>query len=239
MLELKNVSSGYGEALVLNKVNITVEENSITCILGSNGVGKTTTLRTIMGILNPNEGTISYKGKNISGFPPHKTANLDISYSPEGRKIFGNLTVFENLRLGAYRLKSKNEFKTNLEEVYNLFPILKERKNQISENLSGGEQQMLALGRAFISNPELVLLDEPSLGLAPNLISFVSESLVKINENGVSILLVEQNCNMALNISDYGYVMEKGCISMEGSSEELMKDEKIKNVYLGICEGEE
>lgn len=235
LLELGKLKSGYGKMVVLHDVSLTVEESKIVTILGSNGVGKTTTLRTILGQLTPMSGEIFYKGKDITNLPPHKTAELGLSYCPEGRNLFGNLTVFENLRAGGYLLKTRKEFKDSLERVYSLFPRLKERHSQLAESLSGGEQQMLAMARALMGTPDLMLLDEPSLGLAPKLVELVLGTLREINETGVSILLVEQNAKLALEVSKYGYVMEKGTIAMEGNAKDLRSDEKVQKVYLGVA----
>ena len=234
ILKLDNVTSGYGKMTVLSDINLEVKDGTISCLIGANGVGKTTTLRTILGVVKPRQGIIKYRDEDISLYSPNRTANLGIAYSPEGRNVFGNLTVLENLRVGAYSISDKKEFKNNLKEVYSIFPRLEERKDQLSEQLSGGEQQMLALGRAIISKPDLLLLDEPSLGLAPQLVQFVGETMVKINQTGVSILLVEQNANLALNISDYAYVMEKGTIALQGKANELKNNQRVQEVYLGV-----
>ena len=234
LLKLVNVTSGYGKKLVIRDVNISIGQGKIITLIGSNGVGKSTTLRTITGMLKLQSGRLSYRGQDITGLRSHKIASLGVGYSPEGRRVFGNLTVFENLVVGAYRIKSKQVFKRNLEWIYTLFPRLKERNKQLSESLSGGEQQMLAIGRALISKPELLLLDEPSLGLAPILVQQIADTLLQINEVGVSILLVEQNAKMALEISHYAYVMDKGGIVHEGDSESLLKHRNITDIYLGF-----
>ena len=234
LLKLVNVTSGYGKKLVIRDVNISIGQGKIITLIGSNGVGKSTTLRTITGMLKLQSGRLSYRGQDITGLRSHKIASLGVGYSPEGRRVFGNLTVFENLVVGAYRIKSKQVFKRNLEWIYTLFPRLKERNKQLSESLSGGEQQMLAIGRALISKPELLLLDEPSLGLAPILVQQIADTLLQINEVGVSILLVEQNAKMALEISHYAYVMDKGGIVHEGDSKSLLKHRNITDIYLGF-----
>ena len=234
LLELAGVTSGYGRKTVIRGVDLAVRRGSIVTLLGSNGVGKSTTLRTITGQLKPRSGRLTYDGRDVTGLPPHRMAGLGLGYSPEGRRVFGNLTVDENLVVGAYRLKSRADFTENLERVFQLFPRLKERRRQLSESLSGGEQQMLAIGRALISQPDLVLLDEPSLGLAPIVVQLIVDTLVRINTAGVSILLVEQNARLALEISHYGYVMDKGEIIRHGPASGLMDDESIADIYLGF-----
>ncbi len=235
LLQLRQVTSGYGKLMVIRDVALEVGRGQIVTLLGSNGVGKSTTLRTIVGTLKARTGSIVYDGREISRLPSHRIAGLGVGYSPEGRRIFGNLTVQENLLVGAYTLKTSAAFKKNLEFVYALFPRLKERNHQISESLSGGEQQMLAIGRALISRPQLLLLDEPSLGLAPLLVEGIARTLQEINQNGVSILLIEQNAKLALEISHFAFVMEKGGIVIKGESGKLARDPKIMDVYLGFA----
>jgi branched-chain amino acid transport system ATP-binding protein len=235
LLHLQSVTSGYGKIMVIREVTLKVGRGQIVTLLGSNGVGKSTTLRTITGTLRPQTGKISYNGRDISRLPPHRIAGLGVGYSPEGRRVFGNLTVQENLWVGAYKLKSSKKFRENLEWVHSLFPRLKERSGQIAESLSGGEQQMLAIGRALISGPGLLLLDEPSLGLAPLLVEVIASALVEINKRSVSILLIEQNAKLALNISHFAFVMDKGSIVIEGESGQLTKDQRIMDVYLGFA----
>lgn len=234
ILQLIDVASGYGNIEVLSGVSLRVNRRQIVALLGSNGVGKTTTLKTIAGSLKPKKGKILYEGEDVSGFPPHRISQLGVVYCPEGRRIFGNLTVLENLRIGAYTLKTYKAFRGNLERVYSMFPRLKERSGQLAESLSGGEQQMLAMGRALISNPRLILLDEPSLGLAPILVRLIVETLTEINKGGVSILLVEQNAGLALEISHFAYVMDRGTLVLEGDSRDLSKDETVMHIYLGV-----
>jgi len=234
LLKLNNVIAGYGKMNVVNNISIRVNQGEIVTLLGSNGVGKTSTLRTIIAQTDLKKGEIKYKDIDITRFPTYKIAELGIGYCPEGREIFGNLTTKENLQAGAYLLKSQQEFKENLHRVYSLFPILKERSNQIAESLSGGEQEMLAIGRALMSNPNLLLLDEPSLGLAPKLVELIGKTLREINKEGVSILLIEQNAKLALGIANYGYLMRKGSIVLEGTAKELVVDERVKEIYLGI-----
>ncbi len=234
LLQLDSISAGYGKKTVIRQVSLEVPAGKIVTLLGANGVGKTTTLRTITGQLSPVQGTLSFQGRDISGLQPHQIAALGVGYSPEGRRIFGNLTAYENLLVVASRIKSKTVFRENLHWVYSLFPRLNERSHQLSDTMSGGEQQMLAIGRALVSRPMLLLLDEPSLGLAPLVVKQIAETLLEINAAGVSILLVEQNAKMALNISHYAYVMDNGRIVQQGSSEELLKDQSIVDIYLGI-----
>ncbi len=234
LLQLDSISSGYGKKTVIRQVSLEVPAGKIVTLLGANGVGKTTTLRTITGQLSPLEGSLLFQDRNISGLQPHQIAALGVGYSPEGRRIFGNLTAYENLLVVANRIKSKTAFRENLQWVYSLFPRLSERSHQLSDTMSGGEQQMLAIGRALVSKPMLLLLDEPSLGLAPLVVKQIAETLLEINEAGVSILLVEQNAKMALNISHYAYVMDNGRIVQQGTSEELLQDQSIVDIYLGI-----
>jgi branched-chain amino acid transport system ATP-binding protein len=234
LLELAGITSGYGRKTVIRGVNLAVDRGSIVTLLGSNGVGKSTTLRTITGQLKPQSGRLSYDGREVTGLPPHRMAGLGLGYSPEGRRVFGNLTVDENLVVGGYRLRSKADFRESRDRVFQLFPRLKERRGQLSESLSGGEQQMLAMGRALIGRPDLVLLDEPSLGLAPIVVQLIADTLVRINGAGVSILLVEQNARLALEISNYGYVMDKGEIIRQGPAAGLMDDDSMADIYLGF-----
>ena len=234
LLQLDNVSSGYGKKTVIRQVSLEVPAGKIVTLLGANGVGKTTTLRTITGQLAPLHGNLFFQDRNISGLQPHQIAALGVGYSPEGRRIFGNLTAYENLLVVANRIKSKATFRKNLHWVYSLFPRLSERSHQLSDTMSGGEQQMLAIGRALVSKPMLLLLDEPSLGLAPLVVKQIAETLLEINEAGVSILLVEQNAKMALNISHFAYVMDNGQIVQQGTGEELLQDQSIVDIYLGL-----
>ncbi|MFH1139961.1 MAG: ABC transporter ATP-binding protein [Pseudomonadota bacterium] len=234
LFEMSGISSGYGKKTVIREVNLTVRRGAVVTLLGSNGVGKSTTLRTAAGLLKPQKGRLEYNGRDVTRLGAFQMAGLGVGYSPEGRRVFGNLTVLENLAVGAYRLKTRREFQKNLDWVYELFPRLRERRRQLSESLSGGEQQMLAIGRALIAKPDLLLLDEPSLGLAPLVVRLIAETLTEINRLGVSILLVEQNARLALDISHQGYVMDKGEIVRQGASDELRDDKSIADIYLGF-----
>ena len=233
ILKLSNVKLNYGPIAAIKGIDLSVEEGQIVAILGANGAGKTSTLKVISGLLKPSAGEITFDGKKISGKSAHKIAQMGIMQSPEGRHVLIGLTVEENLRVGAYKIKSKEELEKNFERVYTLFPRLKERSKQQSSTLSGGEQQMLAIGRALMGSPKLLILDEPSLGLAPLLIKDIFNTLVKIKEEGTTILIVEQNALSTLKIADYAYVLELGKISMHGKAEELAKDERLISAYLG------
>ena len=233
ILKLSNVKLNYGPIAAIKGIDLSVEEGQIVAILGANGAGKTSTLKVIAGLLKPSAGEITFEGKKISGKPAHKIAQMGMMQSPEGRHVLIGLTVEENLRVGGYNIKSKEELQKNFERVYTLFPRLKERAKQQSSTLSGGEQQMLAIGRALMGSPKLLVLDEPSLGLAPLLIKDIFNTLVKIKEEGTTILIVEQNALSTLKIADYAYVLELGKISMHGTADELIKDERLVAAYLG------
>lgn len=234
ILELNNIVAGYGKKDIINKISIRINQGRIVTLLGSNAVGKTTILKTILSQTYLKSGEIKYKGVDIAHLATYKIARLGISYVPEGRGIFANLTTKENLLAGAYLLKSKQELENNLNRVYSIFPILKERSNQLAESLSGGEQEMLVIGRSLMNKPNLLLLDEPSLGLAPKLVELIGKILKEINNEGVCILLVEQNAKLALELADYGYLIRKGTIVLEGDTKDLIKNKKIKEIYLGI-----
>jgi branched-chain amino acid transport system ATP-binding protein len=234
ILELNNVVAGYGKKEIINKISIKINQGRIVTLLGSNAVGKSTILKTILSQTYLKSGEIKYKGVDIAHLATYKIARLGISYVPEGRGIFINLTTKENLLAGAYLLKSKQELENNLNRVYSIFPILKERSNQLAESLSGGEQEMLVIGRSLMNKPNLLLLDEPSLGLAPKLVELIGKILKEINNEGVCILLVEQNAKLALELADYGYLIRKGTIVLEGDTKDLIKNKKIKEIYLGI-----
>jgi len=233
MLTLENVSVNYGAIEALTDISLRVEQGEVVTLIGANGAGKTTTLRTITGLLEPKEGRVMYEGKQISGMPTHKLVPMGIAMSPEGRGVFANLTVRENLDMGAYIRKDKKGITDDMERAFTLFPRLKEREKQKAGTLSGGEQQMLAMGRAMMSRPRLLLLDEPSLGLAPLLVHTILEAIDEIRAEGTTILLVEQNANAALHHSDRAYVLETGRIVMEGDSKMLANDPRVKEAYLG------
>ncbi len=233
MLTLENISVGYGAIRALKGVSMHVEQGEVVTLIGANGAGKTTTLRTITGLLSPTEGRILFEGAEISGKPTHQLVARGISMSPEGRGVFANLTVRENLLMGAYLKKNKAEINHDLERGFRMFPRLKERESQKAGTLSGGEQQMLAMARALMSRPRLLLLDEPSLGLAPLVVHRIFEAIDEIRGEGTTILLVEQNAHAALKHSDRAYVLETGRIVMEGASKDLAADPRIKEAYLG------
>lgn len=233
MLTLENVSVSYGAIEALTGITLTVEKGEVVTLIGANGAGKTTTLRTITGLLEPSNGRVMYEGDQISGMPTHKLVPMGIAMSPEGRGVFANLSVKENLEMGAYIRKDKKGIADDLERGYTLFPRLKERETQKAGTLSGGEQQMLAMARALMSRPRLLLLDEPSLGLAPLVVHAIFEAIEEIRNEGTTILLVEQNANAALHHSDRAYVLETGRIVMEGDSKTLAADPRVKEAYLG------
>jgi branched-chain amino acid transport system ATP-binding protein len=233
MLELRNVSSGYGAIEALKSINLRIEAKEIVTLIGANGAGKSTTLRNITGLVPVKSGEVLFEGTPLNGIPTHKIAAMGISMVPEGRAIFANLTVSENLDMGAYLQVNKSQNAKELDRVYRLFPRLKERRKQLGGTLSGGEQQMLAIGRALMSRPRLLLLDEPSLGLAPLVVGTIFAAIDEINKEGTTILLVEQNANAALKHSHRGYVLETGNIVMEGSSATLAVNPKVKEAYLG------
>lgn len=234
LLELRNVHTYYGHVHALKGISLTVEEGEIVTLIGANGAGKTTTLRTISGLERPRQGQVIFEGREINHVPAHEIVYLGISQAPEGRKIFSTLTVQENLNMGAYSLgNDKEAIEENRRRVFKLFPRLEERKHQVAGTLSGGEQQMLAIGRALMARPKLLMLDEPSLGLAPMLVKAIFQTIREINEQGVTILLVEQNARAALRLADKGYVLETGRIVLSGSAQELMRDERVRKAYLG------
>ena len=233
ILKITNLKLNYGPIAAIKGIDLTVKKGQIVAILGANGAGKTSTLKVISGLLKPTDGEIIFDGNKISGKPAHTIAKQGIMQSPEGRHVLIGLTVEENLRVGGYNIKTKEELQRNFDRVYNLFPRLKERAKQQSSTLSGGEQQMLAIGRALMGSPKLLVLDEPSLGLAPLLIKDIFNTLVKIKEEGTTILIVEQNALSTLKIADYAYVLELGKISMHGTADELIKDDRLVAAYLG------
>jgi len=234
MLEVKNIHSYYGNIHALKGVSITVEENEIVTLIGGNGAGKTTTLRTISGLIQPRSGEILFEGEDISTTPAYELVHKGITMVPEGRGIFSRLTVFENLDMGAYSREDRSSYDDDLDRVYQLFPRMKERRKQVAGTLSGGEQQMLATARALMASPRLLLMDEPSMGLAPILVESVFETIQQINKNGTTILLVEQNATVALAVADRGYVLQTGEIVLKDTAENLREDEMVQKAYLGI-----
>jgi branched-chain amino acid transport system ATP-binding protein len=234
LIKLNNLDVFYGEVHVLKNVNLKVEKGEIVTLIGSNGAGKTTTLKTIIGLLKPKSGNIDFLGDKIHLIPAHEVIKKGISLVPEGRDIFPNMTVIENLLLGAYLCKDKEKINKELEYVFELFPVLKERQKQVAGTFSGGEQQMLSIGRGLMSQPKLLMLDEPSLGIAPKIVENIFEIIKEINKKGVTILLVEQNVRIALTMANRVYVMENGKIIMEGEAQKLLNDEKIREAYLGM-----
>jgi len=234
MLEVKNIHTYYGNIHALKGVSITVAEKEIVTLIGGNGAGKTSTLRSISGLVPPRTGEILFEGENITNTPAHDLVYKGITMVPEGRGIFARLNVFENLDMGAYSQADRSTFDDDLDRVFQLFPRLKERRNQVAGTLSGGEQQMLATARALMANPRLLLMDEPSMGLAPILVESVFETITEINKTGTTILLVEQNATVALAIADRGYVLQTGEIVLKDSAENLRKDEMVQKAYLGM-----
>jgi branched-chain amino acid transport system ATP-binding protein len=234
MLEVENVSAAYGMVQILRDVTFKVEEKEILSIIGPNGAGKTTLVKTIMGLLKPKTGTIKFKGESIGGLATYDIVKKGITMIPEGREIFPRMTVEENLMLGAYSIADKAKIKETKERAYNIFPVLKKKEKALAQTLSGGEQQMLVICRSLMSNPQLLILDEPSLGLAPIIVEKVLDTVRTINEEGVTVLLVEQNIHDSLLVADRGYVLEQGKIILEGKSRELLSNSHIKEVYLGL-----
>ena len=234
MLELKDVHTYYGNIHALKGISLRVNQGEIVTLIGSNGAGKSTTLRTIQGINKPRSGTILLEGTALEKLPPHEIAGLGVAQSPEGRMIFPRMTVMENLEMGAYARKEKSGFQQDLERVFTLFPRLKERIGQKGGTLSGGEQQMLAMGRALMARPRILLLDEPSMGLSPILVELIFEIIQTINKEGTTVLLVEQNALMALSIANRGYVIQTGEIVLSDSAENLKNNEMVRKSYLGI-----
>ena len=233
LLEVRNIEVYYGVINALKGISFEVNEGEIVTLIGANGAGKTTTMQSIMGFIHPKSGEILYNGESIVGMPTNKIMRRGLTQVPEGRRIFSELNVYENLMMGAYTSSDRAQVKRDLEEIYTLFPRLEERKGQMAGMLSGGEQQMLAMGRALMSHPRLLMLDEPSMGLAPILVSQVFDMIKRLNETGTTILLVEQNAEKALSIADRAYVMETGAITLSGTGSELAASEKVRDAYLG------
>ncbi|MDD5311642.1 MAG: ABC transporter ATP-binding protein [Dehalococcoidia bacterium] len=234
MLEVKDISVSYGVTPVLHGVSINIDANEMIAILGTNGAGKSTLVNTILGMVKSTDGTITFEGQRIDKLPPHEIIHRGIAQVPEARRIFPYLTVMDNLMVGAYNKNAWSIRKKNLERVFNLFPILKERKNQTGGTLSGGEQQMMVIGRGLMSNPKLLMVDEPSLGLAPKILEVVYDILSKFRDEKITTILSEQNARQALSISDRGYIMENGRVILTDKSENLLDNDKVKKAYLGI-----
>ena len=234
MLEVKNLHVRYGTVEAVKGVSFRVSPGTIVSLIGANGAGKTTSLRALTGLVKPSAGELRFEGASLGGLAPHQIVGLGIAHVPEGRRLFPKMTVLENLRTGAYRSTSKTDIAATLEMIYQHFPILQERGRQRAGSLSGGEQQMVAIARALMSRPKLLLLDEPSMGLSPIMTAEIGRIIRQINALGVSIILVEQNAMLALTLAQYGYVLETGSFVMEGNAEELLRDEGVKRAYLGI-----
>ncbi len=234
LLEIQNVSSGYGEVQILWNVSLNLERGKLTALVGSNGAGKTTLLRTVMGLLKPSQGTITFEGSDVTRVSPHAKAAQGLVLVPEGRQLFPSMSVYENLEMGAYTVRVRANFRENLEKVYDMLPRLQERADQKAGTLSGGEQQMLAVARGLMAQPEILMFDELSLGLAPVLVLSLFEVLQRLKDQGLTMLLVEQNVQMALAVSEYAYVLAEGRVDLEGPSKELARDEHIRESYLGI-----
>lgn len=233
MLEVKGLQVYYGVIQALKDVSFEVNQGEVIALIGANGAGKTTTLHTLTGLLPAKAGSIYFEGEDITKMPAHKIVEKGIAHVPEGRRVFADLTVYENLIMGAYTRKDKKEIAENLENVYKRFPRLKERKNQKAGTMSGGEQQMLAMGRALMSNPKMIVMDEPSMGLSPIFVNEIFDIIEKVSASGTTVLLVEQNAKKALSIADRAYVLETGKIVLSGDANELMNDDSIKKAYLG------
>lgn len=233
LLEIKDLEVNYGVIKAIKGVSFDVNEGEIIALIGANGAGKTTILHTITGLIQAKKGSIVFDGKELTKTPPHKIVSMGMAHVPEGRRIFQQLSVLENLKLGAYTRKDKSEIASTLKMVYERFPRLEERKNQVAGTLSGGEQQMLAMGRALMSKPRIILMDEPSMGLSPLLVSEIFDIIKVINESGTTVLLVEQNAKKALSIADRAYVLETGNITLSGDAKDLINDKSVKKAYLG------
>ena len=233
MLEIKDLYVSYGMMEVLHGISVDVQDKELVSIIGPNGAGKTTLIKTVMGLVKPTSGQIIYNGEDITNVPAHKRAGMGIGYVPEGRRVFGKLTVEENLQMGAYELKDKAQIAKNTEMVYDIFPRLGERAKQLASTMSGGEQQMLAIGRALMLNPKMLLIDEVSMGLMPIMVNTCFEVIKKLNDEGITVLVVEQNANKALKIADRGYVLETGNIVISDTAENMRKDDTVQKAYLG------
>jgi branched-chain amino acid transport system ATP-binding protein len=238
MLEMDNVHTYYENIHALKGVSLSVDKGEIVTLIGANGAGKSTTLKTMSGLLRPRQGSIRFNGEDLTRYPPHQIVAKGVVQVPEGRRVFGRLTVTENLEMGAFAIKDQSLINENMERVFHLFPKLKERRKQVAGTLSGGEQQMLATGRALMASPLVLLMDEPSMGLAPVLVDNIFDTIRQLHLSGTTILLVEQNARMALQVSDRGYVLQTGTIVLSDRAENLRKNEMVRKVYLGETEGE-
>lgn len=233
MLEIKDLEVYYGMIQAIKGISFEVNEGEVIALIGANGAGKTTTLHTISGLIAPKKGTVTFEGKEITKAPAHKIVSLGMAHVPEGRRVFASLSVLQNLKLGAYIKNNKDEIEETLQMIYQRFPRLEERKNQPAGTLSGGEQQMLAMGRALMSKPRIILMDEPSMGLSPIFVNEIFDIIKSVSASGTTVLLVEQNAKKALSIADRGYVLETGRIVLEGEAQKLLDDESVKKAYLG------
>jgi branched-chain amino acid transport system ATP-binding protein len=233
LLEVDNIHTYYGNIQALKGISLHVDEGEIVTLIGANGAGKSTTLNTVSGLLKPREGSVRFQGERIDQLPAHKVVGLGISQAPEGRRVFSRLTVIENLEMGAYARSDKQGIQEDMERVFELFPVLKERRNQVGGTLSGGEQQMLSIGRALMAKPKIFLLDEPSMGLAPMLVEAIFDTIRDINQQGTTILLVEQNALMALSVAHRGYVLQSGEIVLHDTAEHLRQNDMVRHAYLG------
>ena len=233
MLEVRDLQVYYGMIHAIKGISFDVNQGEVIALIGANGAGKTTTLHTITGLLAPKSGSVLFEGKDITKVPAHKIISMGMAHVPEGRRVFAELSVYENLKMGAYTRKDKKEIEESLANVYKRFPRLEERKNQMAGTLSGGEQQMLAMGRALMSKPKIILMDEPSMGLSPIFVNEIFDIIRAVSESGTTVLLVEQNAKKALSISDRAYVLETGTITMSGKAKDLLEDEAVKKAYLG------
>ena len=233
MLEVKDLEVYYGVIQAIKGISFHVDKGEVIALIGANGAGKTTTLHTVTGLISPKNGHVLFEGKDITKVPAHKIVSMGMPHVPEGRRVFAELSVYENLKMGAYTRKDKNEIEESLKNVYKRFPRLEERKNQMAGTLSGGEQQMLAMGRALMSRPKIILMDEPSMGLSPIMVNEIFDIIRSVSESGTTVLLVEQNAKKALSIADRAYVLETGKIVLEGKAKDLLEDDSIKKAYLG------
>ena len=233
LLEIKDLEVSYGIIKAIKGISLDVNEGEVIALIGANGAGKTTILHTITGLITADRGTVQFEGKEITKVPAHKIVGMGMAHVPEGRRVFANLTVLQNLKMGAYTRKDKNEIEKTLETVYTRFPRLKERQNQMAGTLSGGEQQMLAMGRALMSHPKIILMDEPSMGLSPIFVNEIFDIIQSVSASGTTVLLVEQNARKALSIADRAYVLETGNVVLEGKADELLHNDAIKKAYLG------